>query len=57
MTELQDIINTLMQQNQSNASKITTIIEKHLGKGKKVSDCTEDQVAQVDLIIFDLKKL
>lgn len=57
MTELQDIINTLMQQNQSNASKITTIIEKHLGKGKKVSDCTEDQAAQVDLIIFDLKKL
>ena len=27
------------------------------GKGKKVNDCTPEQAPQIDLIIFDLKRL
>jgi hypothetical protein len=28
-----------------------------LGKGKKVNDCTPEQAPQIDLILFDLKRL
>jgi AAA domain len=38
-------------------SKITKIVESHLGKGKKVSQATEDQVDIVALILDDLKDL
>lgn len=37
--------------------KITQIIEKHLGKGKKVSQCNSNQVEALSLIIIDLKEL
>ena len=57
MAEFQDIVGDLMSKNQSVAPKITKIVEEYLGKGKKVSDCTSEQAAQLDLIIFDLKKL
>ena len=39
------------------ATLTTKIVEEYLGKGKKVSDCTSEQAAQLDLIVFDLKKL
>lgn len=55
--EFQDIVGQLMSANQSNASKITSIVEKYLGKGKKVSDCNIDQAEQIDLIVHDLKML
>lgn len=35
--------------------RITQIIEKYLGKGHKMKDCTRDQVEAIDLIITDLK--
>ena len=35
--------------------RITQIIEHYLGKGKKIKDCTRDQVEAVDLIIADLR--
>ena len=35
--------------------RITQIIEKYLGKGKKVRDITLDQVEALDLIVTDLK--
>lgn len=57
MKEFQDIVGNLMSADQNVAPKITKIVEKQLGKGKKVSDCTPDQAAQLDLIIFDLKNL
>ena len=57
MKTFQDLVGDLMTKDQSVAPKITKIVESHLGKGKKVSDCTSDQAAQLDLIIFDLKKL
>lgn len=55
--EFQDLVGTLMTANQSNSSKITAIVDKYLGKGKKVSDCTSDQAEQIDLIVHDLKAL
>ena len=38
------------------APKITAITDKYLGKGKKVNDCTVDQVEQLVLIVDDLKE-
>ena len=35
--------------------RITQIIERYLGKGKKMKDCTRDQVEAVDLIVSELK--
>lgn len=36
------------------APRITETIGRYLGKGKKVSDCTRDQVEQLSLIVADL---
>lgn len=55
--EFQELVGTLMTANQSNSSKITAIVDRYLGKGKKVSDCTRDQAEQIDLIVHDLKAL
>ena len=35
--------------------KITAIVEKYLGKGKKVSDSTPDQAEFIHLIVSDIK--
>ena len=37
--------------------RITQVIERYLGKGKKVKDATRDQVEAIDLIVADLKEL
>lgn len=37
--------------------RITQTIEKYLGKGKKVKDCTRDQVEALDLIVTELKDI
>ena len=39
------------------APRITEIVDRHLGKGKKVSDCTRDQVMLIDIIVSDLKEI
>lgn len=57
MNEVQDTIGAIMHKSPSNANKITEIIEYHLGKGKKVTECTSDQAQLVDVILFDLKQL
>ena len=57
MEEFQSIVGEIMQKNPSMASKITAIVDTHLGKGKKVGDCTEAQAPQLDLILYDLKNL
>ena len=57
MTEFQSIVAKLMGENANNATKITSISERYLGKGKKVSECTERQVEIVDLIVNELKAL
>ena len=57
MDEFQTIVGDLVQKDPNAPAKITAIVESYLGKGKKVSDCTEAQAPQIDLIVFDLKKL
>ena len=42
MAEFQDLVGQLMSTGTTNAPKITTIVEKYLGKGKKVSDTTPE---------------
>ena len=37
--------------------RITQIIERYLGKGKKMKDVTRDQVEAVDLIVSELKEI
>jgi hypothetical protein len=58
MDEFQSIVGKMMEKGSPTAAaKITEIVESHLGKGKKVGDCTADQAAQLDMILFDLKRL
>lgn len=57
MQEFTDIVNNLMTANQSNGPKITAIVDKYLGKGKKVGDCTPDQSEHLDLILIELREL
>lgn len=51
-----DIVGQLMK-NPSNSMKITQIVEKNLGKGKKFSDCTPAQCEQMDYIVDELKSM
>ena len=56
MAEFQDLVGQLMSSGTTNAPKITTIVEKYLGKGKKVSDTTPEQAEFIYLIISDIKQ-
>lgn len=54
----QTIVGELMNINGAKYQKeITVIVEKYLGMGKKVMDCTSKQVDQIALINDDLKQL
>lgn len=55
--KVQEVIGALMSANQSNSVKIVAVIERYLGKGKKVTDCTPTQCEQLELIIQDLEDL
>lgn len=55
--EFQEIVGNLMTANPSIAPQIASIVDSHLGKGKKVADCGTEQAEQLDLILFELKKL
>lgn len=57
MSEFQTIVGELMSKTPALKDKITAIVDKHLGKGKKVGDCTPEQAPQIDLILFDLRRL
>lgn len=55
MKEFNTLVSKLMADNQSNAYKITAIVDKYLGKGKKVSDASPEQAELVALIVDDIK--
>ena len=56
--EFQDIVGELMNKNASKYQKeITVIVEKYLGIGKKVMDCSSKQSDQISLINSELKEL
>jgi hypothetical protein len=56
MAEFKTLAETLMQQNQTNGVKITQIIDRYLGKGKKISEATPDQAELVYLIVNEIRQ-
>lgn len=57
MKEFETIVGELMNKNQTYyAPRITSIVDRYLGKGRKVSDTTPDQAEFVDLIVKELKE-
>lgn len=55
MTEFNELVQKLMAENQTNAMKITSIVDKYLGKGKKVGDTSPEQAEFIHLIVEDIK--
>ena len=56
MAEFKELASTLMQRSQSNGVKITQIVDRYLGKGKKVGDATPDQAELIYLIVNEVKQ-
>lgn len=56
MEEFQSITSKMVaKDSEYYAPRITEIVERHLGKGKKVSECSRDQVMLIDIIVSELK--
>jgi len=55
MKEATETIGEIMEHGEEYAPKISKIIEKHLGKGRKLADTDEDQTDVIVLIVDDLK--
>ena len=55
MAEFSELAGILMSRDQGNAPKITAIVDRYLGRGKRVSDATPDQAEFIYLIIGDIK--
>jgi hypothetical protein len=57
MGEFKEIVGGLMERDSAtNMPKITQIIDKYLGKGKKISEATRDQAELVYLIVNEIKE-
>jgi hypothetical protein len=57
MAEFQEVAGQLMERAAAtNGPKITQIIEKYLGKGKKITETTRDQAEFVYLIVNEIKE-
>lgn len=58
LTEFYELIKTIPEEKMEYyAPRITEITDRYLGKGKKVTNATRDQVEQISLIVYDLKEL
>lgn len=58
MMDFGQTVSALIEKNEAHyAPRITEIVDRHLGKGKKVSACTRDQVMLVDIILSEIKSL
>lgn len=58
ITEAKGVIGKLIEKDADQyGPKIADIVEKHLGKGNKLSDCTRGQAMLVDVILTELKSL
>lgn len=55
ISEFNELVQQLMLKNQSNSTKIVSIVEKYLGKNKKVSETTPQQAELIFLIIEEMK--
>lgn len=56
MTEFQTLAGKIMGEDEKNNIKISAIVEKYLGKGKKISETSPNQAEIVYLIINELKE-
>ena len=57
MNEFQTLVGSLMEKNSAtNGPKVTQIIERYLGKGKKISETTRDQAEFIYLIVNEIKE-
>lgn len=57
MAEFQELAGDLMAKNSEYyAPRVTRVIEKYLGKGKKISEATMDQAEFISLIINEIKE-
>ena len=57
MAEFGDVVGGLMNENPNYyGPRITQIVDKYLGKGKKVSDATIDQAEFISLIVNEIKE-
>ena len=58
MSEFQEIVGVLMnsEARENHQKKITTIIDKYLGKGKKVAEATPEQAELIYLIVNEIKE-
>ena len=55
--EFQELVGILMAKNQAYYTpRVTQIVDKYLGKGKKVNDATIDQAELIDLIVTEIKE-
>jgi hypothetical protein len=54
--EFDDLVNELMKKDVQNRSVIVKVVSEYLGTGKKVSECTESDATQLDLILKELRK-
>ena len=59
MKEFTTLVSSIPQEKMETyfAPRITQIVERSLGKGKKISNATIDQVEQIGVIVDDLKEL
>ena len=57
MEEFSSLVGQILNKNPNNNATIVNIVDKYLGKGKKVSECNEQQAPQLDLILFELRKI
>lgn len=55
MKEFQSAVQKIVNSNPANASKITAIVDKYLGKNKKVSEASPEQAELVYLIVEEVK--
>lgn len=56
MTEFQELVGEVMNKDQSNGKKITSIVDKYLGKGKKVTETNPEQAEMIFLIVSEIKE-
>ena len=55
MNKFQELVGNLMQASEANGPKITKIIDKYLGKGRKIADATPEQVEMINLIVTEIE--
>lgn len=55
MSEFQDLAGKVLQKDANNGAKISQIIERYLGKGKRIVETSRDQAEFIYLIVSDMK--